>query len=203
MNEKALQNLIDYIYDKYENLETKNIGNKENIRRYTKPIMAGYVENAVALFINDVLKDKKLNYLIDSQLSIGKRQPLRPDIIIYDENNEIHAIIEVKSQLGYSGGFDKNKYNEKIEDLKKASDECILSLKREDINFRISKKCIDFVVILMSSNSHNNLEKYNGINYFILFKNDDMDVWYDKLSFDCVNHDKKGVEAFVDYIKTL
>ena len=111
---KEIDNFIKYIKDCYDNLETDNIGGNSNICRYTRPSMSGYVENAVAILINDILKDKKLNYIIDAQLSVGKSQPLRPDIIIYNENNEILGIVEVKSQLGYAGDFSYVEYNKKI-----------------------------------------------------------------------------------------
>lgn len=105
--------LIKYLKEKYNSLETSSIGGKKNITRYTKPIMSDYVENAVALLI-DKIKGNQLNYLIDSQLSVGNKI-VRPDIIIYDKNNVIVGIAEVKSQLGYAGNFNKEDYNERIE----------------------------------------------------------------------------------------
>ena len=200
---KNVKKLINYIENKYNNLETEKIGGKNNIRRYTKPIMSGYVENAIAILINEVLKNQKLNYLIDSQLSIGKRQPLRPDIIIYDNNNEIKGIVEVKSQLGYSGNFNSDDYNERIKNIKIAAEKGVLSLKKENINFKVSKKCIDLIVILMATNEHNNLEKYEKSNHYLLFKSHNKDIWYDKLSMDTVNHEEGGFDDFIKCIKNM
>ena len=170
--------------------------------------MSEYVENGIAIFINDVLKDKKLNYCIDAQLSVGKRQPKRPDIIIYNNNNEILGIVEVKSQLGYSRNFDFKGYNEKIEVLKAASKKGLLKLKNEeekedeDIYFTISKKCIDFVVILTESNGFkkNSKNKSEKVKYYSIFNKG---TWYGKLSTDALNHGENGIEGLINIIKRI
>ena len=149
---KAIDNLIKYLSSKYKSFEMENIYNHKNVRRYTKPTMAGYVENAIALLIDDILSERKLHFLIDSQISVGERQPVRPDILIYDDNNIIHCIVEVKSQLGYSGGFKKDAYYDKIKKIKKAAKDGVLKLKKEKIEFTVSNNCCDLVVILMNAN---------------------------------------------------
>ena len=199
--------LIKYIKKRYKSLETKCIYEKRNVNRYTNPIMSQYVENGIALFINEILKDKKMNYLIDSQLCVGERQPIRPDIIVYDENKEIHAIVEVKSQLGYSGNFKKNTYNNRIKKIKEAAKKGILKIKKgEDgpTNFKVSKNCKDFIVILMSENGRNNISKFEGTNYFVLFNSTkEKKVWYDNLSFDFINNDDHGFKKLVEFIKKI
>ena len=206
---KEGNNLIDYITKNYERIvnECNKINNEENVKRYTTPIMSQYVENGIALFINDIIKDKKMNYLIDSQLCVGERQPIRPDIIVYDENNEIHAIVEVKSQLGYSGNFKKSTYNNRIKKIKEADKKDVLKIQKgEDgpLKFTVSKKCKDFIVILMSENGRNNVSKFEGTNYFVLFNSTkEKKVWYDKLSFDCINKDVHGFEKLVEFIKKI
>ena len=47
----SINNLIDYLSQKYTSLES-TIDGKENIKRYTKPSMASYTENAIALLID-------------------------------------------------------------------------------------------------------------------------------------------------------
>lgn len=202
MNEEII-NFINYINNKYNSFEMENINNHLNIKRYTKPTMAGFVENGTAALIADILKDKKYSYLIDSQMSVGKGQPIRPDIIIYDEKGIIHGIVEVKSQLGYSGNFNENIYNKKIKELKYASKNGILKIKKENISFTISKNCVDFVVILMNSNGHHNIEKFKNINSFILFTSDKNDLWYDNLSLDFLNKDENGFFNFCTFIKRI
>ena len=198
---KEIDNFIKYIKDCYDILETDNIGGNSNICRYTRPSMSGYVENAVAILINDILKDKKLNYIIDAQLSVGKSQPLRPDIIIYNENNEILGIVEVKSQLGYAGDFSYVEYNKKIKTIKIAGKKGLLSIKSRNLTFTVSNSCLDCVVIFMSSNHPKVIEKFKKVNHYVLF--DDKYVWYDNLSKNHINFGDKGISDFIEYIKKL
>lgn len=194
--------IINYLKGKYNSLEYEIEGNK-NIKRYTKPSMSNYTENAIALLINKI-KQNQLNYLIDPQLSVGDKKIIRPDIIIYDKNNVIVGIGEVKSQLGYAGNFNKEEYNQKIKKLKKASDKNILVLKKQNMYFSISDNCKNFIVILMSSNNHNNLEKFKGTNYFVLFeKENNKNLWYDTLSLESLNKKKHGYTDFAEFVKKM
>ncbi len=194
--------LIDYLKEKYNSLECVIEGNK-NIKRYTKPSMSNYTENAIALLINKIKKNQ-LNYLIDPQLSVDNKKIIRPDIIIYDKDNVIVGIIEVKSQLGYAGNFNQEDYNQKIKQLKKTSDKHLLALKKQNINFSISDNCKNFIVILMSSNNHNNLEKFKDTNYFVLFeKEKNKNLWYDTLSLETLNEKKHGYFDFIEFVKKI
>ncbi len=203
MMEKAVDKLIKYLSNKYKSFEMDNIYNHKNVRRYTKPTMAGYVENGIALLIDDILSEKKLNYLIDSQISVGERQPVRPDILIYDDNNIIHCIVEVKSQLGYSGGFNKEAYYNKIKKIKKSAKNGTLKLKRDAIDFTVSDDCRDLVVILMNSNSHGNTGRFKDINSFVLFSSNKNDLWYDSLSKNKLNMEKNGFYDFCEFVKKI
>jgi hypothetical protein len=203
METKAIDKLINYIVEKYNNLEMDKIDNKSNIRRYTRPIMSNYVENGIAIFMNEILKEKKLNYYIDTQLSVGEKQPLRPDIIVYDDNNVIHAIVEVKSQIGYAGDFTKDAYNKKIEKIKHASNNGKLKISRDDMYFTVSKKCLDFVVVLMSSNSHDNFDNFKDVNSYFLFNDGDPVTWYDNLSRERLNLGKLGINDFVEQLRKI
>lgn len=72
------------------------------------------------------------------------------------------------------------------------------------MEFPISDNCKYFIVILMSSNSHNNLKKFEGTNYFVLFtKEKNKNLWYDNLSLESLNKEKDGYNKFVDFIKTI
>jgi hypothetical protein len=205
---ESIEKLIEYIKYKYSCLELENVGGYKNIKRYTKPIMSEYVENAVAIFINDVLKNKKLNFCIDPQLSVGERNPKRPDIIIYNNNNEILGIVEVKSQLGYSHDFNSKDYYKRIKKMKAASKKGLLRLKNEEpkteedkyIYFTISKKCIDFVVILTAENGHKNLEKYKKVNHYLLFNKG---IWYNEMPINSLNHGENGIEGLINTIKRI
>ena len=194
--------LVDYLFQKYNSLEN-TIEGRKNIKRYTKPSMASYTENAIALLI-DKIKGNELNYLIDSQLFVGHKKVIRPDIIIYDKNNVIVGVVEVKSQLGYAGSFSKEQYNKKIKMLKEASDNGVLSITKMNMNFSVSNNCQYFIAILMSSNNHNNLKKFKGTNYFVLFeKEKGKNLWYDNLSVEFLNKNEHGYDQFVDFVKKI
>ena len=212
--EDIITNFIDYIKEEYNLLNNNKINNCSNIRRYTMPIMAGNVENGIAILLNNILKKKKYNYLIDPQLSIGKRQVIRPDIIIYDNNFEIHGIIEVKSQLGYSE-IDKTEYKKRIKKIKDAAKKAKLKVNKaftdnqEDkpTYFSVSQTCKDCIIILMNANDHGKteeIEKIKDINYFLLFKGEkNEELWYDTLSEKFINKDKRGFKDLVDFIEKL
>ncbi len=210
---KPETNLINYIKEKYENLEMKNIGGRSNIERHTKPIMSEFVENAVAILIDDILKGKKYKYIIDAQLSIGAKNPLRPDIIIADKNNVIYGIVEVKAQLGYVGDSYSDKYKDRIKRIKNAAENGYLYIKNKEKNIKekyiISESFKDFIVVLMSANSRKLLEDNNifkGLDYFLLFSGKDgkNHLWYDNLT-EYLNDDKEKENTytkFVEYIES-
>ena len=155
------ENFTDYLKTKYEKLELENINKCSNIKRHTKPIMAEYVENSIAILLNDIL-GKKYDYIIDSQISVDDKKIVRPDIIICDKNNIIHGIIEVKAQLGYSK-IDPEKYNKKNNEIKEASNNNKLKINnktsgddsnKEKVPMKVSEDCIDCVFILTDHNNH-------------------------------------------------
>lgn len=214
MNEEEV--LIKYIKEKYSQLEDerKSIGDKSNIKRYTMPTMSQYVENAVAILINQILEKnskEKYNYYIDPQLSVeGKLY--RPDIIIYDNNNVIHGIVEVKSQLGYVN-IDQTAqtYKEKIDRIKKVGENGTISVKKIEEDFSVSKKCKDMIVILMSANSHGKIKEgeikgFEDINYFILFdeteKKKDQELWYNSIE-DYLNIYPKRKHTYTKFVEFL
>lgn len=205
------ENFTDYLKKKYENLELENINKCSNIKRHTKPIMAEYVENSIAILLNDIL-GKKYNYIIDPQISVDDKKIVRPDIIICDKNNIIHGIIEVKANLGYSK-ITPEKYNKKNNKIKEASNNNILKinnktsgddLAKEKVPMKVSEDCIDCVVILTDQNDHGNLknlEEQKDINYFVLFKGEK--IWYNNIDATKLNKDKDGFESFVEFISRI
>ena len=205
------ENFTDYLKTKYEKLELENINNCSNIKRHTKPIMAEYVENSIAILLNDIL-GKKYDYIIDSQISVDDKKIVRPDIIICDKNNIIHGIIEVKAQLGYSKN-DPEKYNKKNNEIKEASNNNTLKINnktsgddsnKEKVSMKVSEDCIDCLVILTDHNNHGNfkkLEEQKDINYFVLFKGEK--IWYDNIDATKLNKDKDGFDSFVEFISRI
>ena len=56
----------------------------------------------------------------------------------------------------------------------------------------------------MSSNNHNNLEKFKGTNYFVLFeKENNKNLWYDTLSLESLNKKKHGYTDFAEFVKKM
>ena len=200
---EKINKVINYITTKYKELETENIGGYKNINRYTKPTMANYAENAIAILINEILKEKKYNYLIDAQLYVGKSKTIRPDIIIYDNNNVIHGIIQVKAQIGYETENVKEKYNTKLKQLEDASNKGILKISKIKQLFTISKNYKECIVILMSANSHSFKENFKGLNYFVIFDNNNSGNWYHNLSKELLNHNTNGIDDFIDFISQI
>ncbi len=187
------KSFINYIKKEYKKLEKKknNIANNPNIQRYTSYPMSYIVENAVAILINEIKKGK-INCIIDPQLSVDKTI-YRPDIIIYDKNNVIKYIIEVKSHLGYLNKDFSKKYQEKINKIKKAKQ---ISLKKTE--FTIHNQLKHCLVILMKANSHQNEENLN-IPYFILFEKN---KWYNDLNINFINKNKHGFDDFIKFLNT-
>lgn len=207
---KSETKITKYIMGKFEELDNskKSIGGRKNINRYTRPIMSQYVENGVAILLDDIIK-KNYNYLIDAQVSIGNRKIYRPDIIIYDNSNVIRGIVEVKSQLGYAGNFDVKEYSKKIVAMKEMAKKGELKIRigDEQIYFSIANNCKDFIVILMSANDHNNRPRFEGANYFVLFSQDEDErgLWYnslDRFLNDNVK-DPHSYNKFVDFVKKI
>lgn len=187
------KSFINYIKKEYKKLEKQknNIANNPNIQRYTSYPMSYIVENAVAILINEIKKGK-INCIIDPQLSVDKTI-YRPDIIIYDKNNVIKYIIEVKSHLGYLNKDFSKKYQEKINKIKKAKQ---ISLKKTE--FTIHNQLKHCLVILMKANSHQNEENLN-IPYFILFEKN---KWYNDLNINFINKNKHGFDDFIKFLNT-
>ena len=119
---KSVNKLLNYICKKYEetDLEMDAIDGKKNIKRHTRLTMSSFVENSIAIMIEDIIskQDKKYNYLVDVQLNVDGRIK-RPDILIYDDDNVIHGVVEIKSQLGWEGKFNNNSYFKRINFIKK------------------------------------------------------------------------------------
>lgn len=193
--------LIEYIKKNYLSLETDNIDGYHNIRRYTKPIMSNYVENGIAILLNQINFNKKFNYVIDGQFNVNGKI-FRPDIVIYDDNNVIYGIVEIKTQLGYSGNFKKDDYIKRVKKFKTASKEGKLKLNK--VNFIVSDNCKDFIVILMNANGHNNIINFDGLEYFVLFASqNNKKLWYDNLSLDFINKGNHGFEKFINFVQKI
>lgn len=121
-----LGNNIKIAYDK-NNLEKEKYL-KNNVMRKINLTMSTVCENEVALLVSKLIKGK-YSILVDVYLPYknenNKKKLYRPDIAIiktYKKNdkiiNEIVGLIEVKSQMGYSGILSPDDFTEKLKKLK-------------------------------------------------------------------------------------
>ena len=126
--------------------------------------------------IEDILskQGKKYNYLVDVQLNVDGHIK-RPDILIYDDDNVIHGVVEIKSQLGWEGDFNKDgRYFKRIKSIKtgkiitannrEISDE-IFDLKNEIR--KLENKKVKNYEIINKKDRKKELEKQEKTNYTI------------------------------------
>lgn len=173
-----INRLLNYICKKYEetDLEMDAIAGNKNIKRHTRLTMSSYVENSIAILIEDILskQGKKYNYLVDVQLNVDGHIK-RPDILIYDDDNVIHGVVEIKSQLGWEGDFNKDgRYFKRIKSIKtgkiitannrEISDE-IFDLKNEIR--KLENKKVKNYEIINKKDRKKELEKQEKTNYTI------------------------------------
>ena len=91
---KGLKNYIETIY-----ADTKN-ELKTNIYRGHSRSISTDIEDAIAIFISDILHEDKYKILSDPSIYINHKKH-RPDILVVDKNNEVILLIEIKAQMGY------------------------------------------------------------------------------------------------------
>lgn len=91
----AIDELKNYIYKSYKATYEK-IG--PNIYRGHLRALSTEIEDGIALFVSNILPDCKV--FLDSSIHIdGKNNRL--DILVINENNEVVAMIEIKSNMGW------------------------------------------------------------------------------------------------------
>ena len=91
---KGLKNYIETIYaDTKKQLKT-------NIYRGHSRSISTDIEDAIAIFISDILHEDKYKILSDPSIYINHKKH-RPDILVVDKNNEVILLIEIKAQMGY------------------------------------------------------------------------------------------------------
>lgn len=197
-----------------------------DVRRCTVPIMSRYVEDYIALLIDEV-NGGKYNIYIDVPLSVEppslvknikgellKNPVKRADIIVYSNEGckkVIKLILEIKSQLGYCRNYTTSENGKKDYDLRmEALDEAEkIKYNREKIVFELEKNYKSGIVVLMNNNiSDKEFEDFiENDNYFCLYdakeNKTNKDLWYDTIS--SINayesNPKHGFNAFIDFIR--
>ena len=91
----AIANIKKYIYDSYA--ETcKKIG--VNIFRGHLRVLSTEIEDSIALFISNIMPNHKV--FLDPSIYIEEKNN-RPDLLVVNENNEVVAMLEIKSNMGW------------------------------------------------------------------------------------------------------
>lgn len=96
MIDTAIEKLKEQIKKAHDNTSQKLASNI--YRGHLRSISAD-IEDAIALFIKDIIPAEYKLYL-DSSVHIDKKKK-RPDLLIVNEKNEVKAMVEIKSNMGY------------------------------------------------------------------------------------------------------
>jgi hypothetical protein len=147
---KALITRLKTYYD--TNNQIKRFLNK----RYAQPASDFFVEQ-VLFFIKLFLEKNKANLTAHSERQIKQRRGMmRPDISIWNQKDEVVAIIECKTQLGW------NRYNWEVD-----------FLKRENTLHQTYPKAKAFLLVMTTGNWGGFKKKDNNIGkkYFGLLDN--------------------------------
>ncbi len=228
---KYLKKLADRVNNKYNDLvkEGKHVCRHQNITRYTIPIMTRYVEDYIAVLVNDILDGERKNYEIQIDTQMGgiekrgeeKKNPtIRPDIIVYERTKDnkckIILVLEVKSQLGYAGDWNHDDYMDKIDRMYQSAKSeklhCRNGKEHKEIkNFIFDANYKSGVVVLMASNCTARNNAFSNFmkneNYFCFFDatidgNKKNVNWYHSISLSNIYKEKgKDFEAFVKFLK--
>lgn len=158
---------------------------KANIYRGHLRSISSDIEDCIAEFLISILPDE-YKIFIDSSIYIDKKTH-RPDILILDSGNNVKALVEVKSNMGWcrdaSNVMSDICVNRGIyERERNLTCSYLNNDDREKLNVKYSNVPI-FLVALTGQNSSDNLHKKNKITakekdiyHYILFKK-----WYDEL----------------------
>jgi|GEM_PF-6494961 len=187
----GLRDNVKKAYNKELNI-IKKLAEASHILRGHVSSMSSIVEDEIAQFILKATS-KKWKIFLDSSVSVKRNhkrtQTFRPDLLLLDEKENVKAIFEIKTSMGY--------YRNAIEVIDKLIDmhttfikehsiQCSFSRKgknkplRKDAKYPKGVKCF---IITYSDNACD--EKYHiqnkkmaqrkGIKHFVLFKG-----WYDE-----------------------
>ena len=96
MYDTEIKSLINYINTVYFKTSNKI---RTNIYRGHLRSISSDIEDAIALYIANVLPtDYKI--FLDSSVHVNKKNN-RPDLLVVDASNNVKAMIEVKSNMGW------------------------------------------------------------------------------------------------------
>ena len=91
----AIEELKKYIYNSYK-ATSERIG--PNIYRGHLRSLSTEIEDGIALFVSIILPKCKI--FLDPSIHIDRKNN-RPDLLVVNENNEVVAMIEIKSNMGW------------------------------------------------------------------------------------------------------
>lgn len=180
--EKAIDNLRDYINKKYK--ETKNINTiRTNIMvRGHLRSLSTEIEDGIAFFLLDILPNGYKAF-VDASVRVGSKTH-RPDILIIDDRNNVKALVEVKTNMGWCRNASKeiDKILEKHVEMSSKENVICKFSNNPEVEVSYSKDVPVYLVAFTSKNCgdsqhEDNRDKANAKNvkYHCLFSG-----WYDE-----------------------
>ena len=192
---ESITKLKDYIKTIYNETNKKL---KSNIYRGHSRSISTDIEDAIALFISDILSEDGYKIFLDPSIYINRKNH-RPDLLLVNKNNEVVFMIEIKANMGWcrdaSKVLDDMINNDKVF-KKEIQLNCEFSKDKTERVFYRSPKLL--LIALTAGNcgkenhiANKNYAKAKDINQFNLFYG-----WYDNLT-DCEIYD------FCDFILNI
>lgn len=154
---EAITNMKENIYTSYA--ETyKKVG--PNIFRGNLKVLSSEIEDAIALFISNIMPNHKV--FIDPSIYIESEKN-RPDLFVVNENNLVVAMCEIKSNMGWCRNA-KNVINKIVENDKKFQNVCELKCEFSRENSQIVKYKDNVKLFLISLTDGNCSNKKHQLN---------------------------------------
>ena len=177
----AIETLKSYILEEFKKTKVKE---RPNMVRGHLRALSTEIEDGIAAFLIDILPEGYKAY-VDSSVRVGKKTH-RPDILIIDENDNVKALVEVKTNMGWcrnaTSEIDKIlfKHNEMV---RKGTITCKFS-NDPTVSVNYSSDVPVFLVAFTNDNcgidkhkKNRNVANANNIKYHCLFSG-----WYWNLS---------------------
>lgn len=174
----AIESLKSYIVKEYEKTKTKI---RPNMVRGHLRALSTEIEDGIAAFLLDILPEGYKAY-VDASVRVGKKTH-RPDILIIDDKNNVKALVEVKTNMGWCRDASKEiekilfKHNEMISEgnvtCKFSNDHTVGVCYSDNVPVYLvaftSKNCGD-----EQHGNNRKIAKSKRVNYYCLFSG-----WYD------------------------
>ena len=179
MKEK-INNLIQFVHDAHE--ETRKTLSDKIIRGHLR-VLSAEIEDGIAFFVSEIIPSE-YKVLLDPSININGENN-RPDLLLIDQNNNVKALMEIKSNMGWCRN--SQSVADKIinkDKLFSAKSTLVCKFKEHDsIEVKYGNNVPLYLIALTSKNCpqkrHDDnkvITKEKGVRHYLLFKN-----WYHSL----------------------